>query len=199
MMNNEHISQKDWVQLFSTQKHNVDWMRLQSRIMEHVNTCDACRELYEKGMALQEAARDLASFEGTNRAGNAAFRKVASADGPKVDPARPLGRLCVCLDSSVGGEAFIEDTLELEGCANKYALNGEDDGRRLLDDDGALALTLSGGALTVRLAEGEPACECLLLSEDENDRRSALKPGSSVQIELPPDSFCSLEIVFTGK
>lgn len=195
-MMNEHVSAMDWVALFSTHRHDAEWMRLQSRVMAHVNACEQCRELYEKGKALSEAAQAMAQANCAGRAGTAAFRAVASADAPMRRALKAQGRLSVCLDSGAEGASFIEDTLELEGCANKYALNPEDDGKRLLDDDDALRLELSGGVLKVSLGAGEPGCDCLLLSEDEGDVAAQVAPGESADLPLPPDSFCTLEITF---
>lgn len=196
-MNDAHVSRQDWLDLFSTRRRDAAWMRLQSRVTAHVNGCDECRALYEKGMALQAAARAFAASTRSRAGAESAFRAVASAEGPGIDPTRARGRLCVCLDSGESEGAFIEDTLELEGCANRYALNPEDDARRLADDDGALSLELRNGILTIRLAAGEPSCRCQLLADDEDARQVGARPGEPVEIPLPPDSFCTLEMVFS--
>lgn len=197
-MNQEHITERDWIALFSARDKDADWMRLQSRIMDHVNGCEPCRELYEKGMALGQAARAVANASAPRMGSGAAFRAVASAGAPRPGASKTRGRLCVCLDTASGAPAFIEDTLELEGCANKYALNPDEDGRCLADDDDALRLTLRGDRLAVYVANGEPGGECLLIAEGEDDRRAALSPGGEAELELPPDSFCTLEITFGG-
>lgn len=195
-MSGGHVSRQDWMALFSAERRDANWMRLQDRVMAHVNECAGCRDLYEKGMALQAAARAAAGAAEQRCAGESAFRAVASADRPVRAADGPRGRLCVCVDSGAEEAAFIDDTLELEGCANKYALNPEEEGRRLLDDGGALCLELRDGQLLLALGDGEPRCECTLLAEDEEPRRAALEAGRRVGIELPPDSFCTLELVF---
>ena len=196
-MMNEHISAQEWIALFSAQRHDADWMRLQSRVMAHVNGCDACRELFEKGTGLREAAQAMVQAIPAGRTGAAAFRAVASADAPLRPAPKARGHLSVCLDSGTEDAAFIEDTLELEGCANKYAMNPEDDGKCLLDDDDALRLELSSGVLKVSLGAGEPGCDCLLLADGEDDVAARIAPGESADMPLPPDSFCTLEITFS--
>ena len=192
----QHISREEWTALFSNPYPGADRMRLQARVAAHLNGCAACRELYEKGRALQAAARAMAA-SGQSAASRSAFRAVADAEGPARAADGPLGRLCVCVDSGTDDAAFIEDTLETEGCANKYALNPEDDGRCLLDDGEALRLELRDGRVRVALGAGEPDAECRLLAEDEEAHVARASAGQAAEIELPPDSFCTLELVFT--
>lgn len=197
-MNNEHISQQDWIALFSARKHDIEWMRLQDRVMAHVNGCEQCRELYEKGMALREAAMALTAQPSAPYRGiGSAFQAVASAEATTRATGKPRGRLSVSLDSGSECAVFFEDTLELEGYANKFALNPEVDGRCLLDDDGALRIEIKDGKLLVVIRENEIGGKCLLLADGADDRYASAEPGVEATIELPPDCFCTLVITFS--
>ena len=195
-MNNSHITQNEWVELFSIRNRDKNWMLLQSRIMEHINECAECREFYGKGLALQEASMALAASTGSQLNADAAFQAVASTGKPTRNPNQVQGHLYICLDCSLSGATFVEDTLEQEGYANRYALNLEEEGRCLLDDEGALRLELQDDRLIVALESGEPDCVCHLMPEGSDDCSAKVTAGRDASIPLPSDDFCTLEIVF---
>ena len=77
-MSGGHVSRQDWMALFSANRRDANWMRLQDRVMAHVNGCAGCRDLYEKGMALQAAARAAAGADLARRTSHPATARSRS-------------------------------------------------------------------------------------------------------------------------
>lgn len=191
-MEENHISQAEWTQFFSARQHTAEHMKLQSRILMHAAHCDLCRGLYEKGLDLREAARAYADSAAPFAADDGAYRAVASAGSPQTAK-KHGGSLAVDIDAGTG--CFMEDSLETQGCANKYALNPEDGGARLVDDGGEMTLSLENGEVRVEIPEGKTQVTGQLLTQ-EGETALAFTQGKA-RAPLPAEDFCTLEMFFT--
>ena len=197
MNNNMHINDSEWVALFSHHALSKEWLLFQSRIMMHIKQCDECRAFYEKSIALRDAARALASA--CARMDDSAYQAVASAGGRQAKK-HADGSLSVCIASQAGNMQFAEETLEQLGMAEKYAMNLESEGKRLIDDGEALQLALQDGRLRVQIWEPDLSCRWQLINEDEQSLNGPLTSDGSVnEIPIPADGFMTLEITFSDK
>jgi len=198
MQDREHISQADWLALFSKRAHDADWMRLQSRIMAHVNQCEQCRRFYEGAAELQSALEAMtAGRSRAGAAGDTAFRAAASGERWQAPAKASGGALSACVDCGEDGAFFIDDSVEQEGCAAKYGMNLEDDGARLEDDGGALTLTFEAGRLIVVAMERGMTATCRVTAEGETvDERTFPADGSRQSLALPADALCVVELEY---
>ena len=195
MNDNSHITQEEWVALYSARTGAAERMRLTGRVKLHIAGCPECAALYEKANDLRTAARMLAESRAADE-NEDAFRAVASWQEPTASVSQ--GSLFVCVDNQPGRPVFLEETLEASGLANKYALNPEDGGQTLEDDGSALRLTLSEGGLTLCLREEGVTARFLLIREDGEEGGSLASDGHPLRLPLPADDYFTLELTFSS-
>ena len=191
-MKENHIEKMEWTQYFASQQHTAEHMKLQSRILMHIEHCASCRDLYEKGLALQNAARAYANSAAPFAADDGAYQAVASTGSPQKTKKRS-GSLAVDIDADMG--CFLDYTLEAQGCANKYALNPESEGKRLVDDGGEMTLALEDGKVQVIFRDEKMQVTGHLLTP-EGETALVFAQGHA-RAALPPEDFCALELFFT--
>lgn len=187
------FTQEEWL-LFAS-KECPD--SLKSRIIMHAACCEECRDFIRKinllKTTLASAGQEIVSTPFIQN--KQAFARVAS-DGSTDTSGLESGTLTVPIQYKEGRFVFVKEGLVRKGCAGKYALNPENNGTILRDDEEALILQLSGKMLTVLLADSEPTAYVSLYG---GDKASAFcLPGSECSLELYGTDLLELEIRFEG-
>ena len=185
-----HISQEDWILFCNGEMTLPEKMP----ILRHCAECPECR-------ALMDAANDLrfaaARSESTSEIGNfmdeQAYRAVAGKNGPQA-VSGTKGYLSFRLESTENGYCFADEDPAADGFGNRYAMNRSTDGRQFLEDAGALSLQITGSRLLLQFNDPEAAATAQLLLDGSEP--PAVTLGSETSLDLPPDGFCELEIIF---
>ena len=182
------ITKEEWMRFASPDCPDT----LKARILLHAASCAECRSLLEQIRSARTALHVFSDASLSRGTEGGAFRAVASADGPHRE--HVSGFLSVDFGPVNGALRFDPDSLEDSGCAQKYALNPEQEDTVLADDLGALVLRLEGRELILTLSDGEPDASCRILT-DEGDPLVFPLSGTCRQ-QLPEAGLYTLEITF---
>ena len=185
-----HISQEDWILFCSGEMTLPEKMP----ILRHCAKCSECRALMHAADDLRfAAARSESASEIGTFMDEQAYRAVAGKEGPQATSGAK-GYLSFRLESTENGYCFADENPAADGFGNRYAMNRSPDGRQFLEDAGALSLQISGSQLLLRYNDPEATATAQLILDGSEPPAVIL--GGETSLDLPPDGFCELEIIF---
>jgi len=195
-MNKRHITRDEWTQFYTVSQPSQSNPSLQGRILAHVAFCKECALIYKGARTLKKTPANAFSVLGWNNYEDidSAYLAVAS-DSQLNKRENQTGYISVEIDGQEGIFRFVDDSVITKGCANKYALNIEDDGFTLRDDFDAMILTIRDGKLILRLEEDSIHAQGVLRTLEKT--KSLEKEGNMYIVALPQNALCFLEITLS--
>jgi len=195
-MNKQHITRDEWIQFYAASQPSQSNPSLQGRVLAHVAFCKECALIYKGARTLKNATANAFSVLGWNNHEDidSAYLAVAS-DSQLNKRETQTGYISVEIDGQEGLFRFVDDSVTTKGCANKYALNTEDDGLTLRDDFDAVILTIRDGKLILRLEDGSIHAQGVLHTLEKT--QSLEKAGNMYIVALPQNALCFLEITLS--
>ena len=199
-MNNQHITDSQWVEFYYKDHDDAQWQALNDVIMDHVAQCYDCRQVYEKSenmrAALARAAGKLRSAFTPAFAGNAYTAAAAYDLSAEAPAAKDENTLTVTVRGRASAK-FIVGSLDCQGMARQYALNAQNENRALVDDEKRLSLLLENGKIHITFNDPDFRCSVRLMANSENPPRYDVGCANQLTLELPETEFTIVEMTFT--